>query len=57
MKIVVTGGAGFIGSNFVRMMVSEQSDVEVVTYDALTYAGNLANLAGIILSAHDRGIL
>ncbi|MCI0183424.1 dTDP-glucose 4,6-dehydratase [Sulfoacidibacillus ferrooxidans] len=48
MKIVVTGGAGFIGSNFVRMMVSEQSDVEVVTYDALTYAGNLANLAGIV---------
>ena len=44
--ILVTGGAGFIGSNFVRMILDEQPDVRVVNLDALTYAGNLENLAG-----------
>ena len=47
MRVLVTGGAGFIGSNFVRMMVTENQNMEIVTYDALTYAGNLENLAGI----------
>jgi dTDP-glucose 4,6-dehydratase len=45
-KILVTGGAGFIGSNFVRMVLSEQPDAFIVNLDKLTYAGNLENLAG-----------
>jgi dTDP-glucose 4,6-dehydratase len=44
---VVTGGAGFIGSNFVRYMLAEHEDVEIVNLDKLTYAGNLENLRGI----------
>jgi dTDP-glucose 4,6-dehydratase len=42
-KILVTGGAGFIGSNFVRMMLAE-TDHQIVNLDLLTYAGNLENL-------------
>ncbi|MHC4881288.1 MAG: dTDP-glucose 4,6-dehydratase [Planctomycetota bacterium] len=45
-KILVTGGAGFIGANFVRMVLDEHSDTVVVNLDKLTYAGNLENLAG-----------
>ena len=45
-RILVTGGAGFIGSNFVRMVLGEHSDCFVVNFDKLTYAGNLENLAG-----------
>ena len=44
MKILVTGGAGFIGSNFIRYVLKTRKDCEVVNYDKLTYAGNLANL-------------
>ncbi len=44
MKILVTGGAGFIGSNFVHYMLSAHPEDEVVVLDALTYAGNLENL-------------
>ena len=44
-KILVTGGAGFIGSNFVQMVLSEHPDNFVVNLDKLTYAGNLENLA------------
>lgn len=43
-RILVTGGAGFIGSAFVRYLLREYSDVDVVTLDKLTYAGNLDNL-------------
>ncbi|MGA2093468.1 MAG: dTDP-glucose 4,6-dehydratase [Sedimentisphaerales bacterium] len=44
-RLLVTGGAGFIGSNFVRMVLDEQPDCLVVNLDKLTYAGNLENLA------------
>ena len=44
-RILVTGGAGFIGSNFVLMVFSEHPDCFVVNLDKLTYAGNLQNLA------------
>jgi len=44
--ILVTGGAGFIGSNFVRMVLDEHPDTRVINYDCLTYAGNLENLNG-----------
>jgi dTDP-glucose 4,6-dehydratase len=45
-RFLVTGGAGFIGSNFVRMVLSEHPDCFVANLDKLTYAGNLENLAG-----------
>src|SRR5688500_3004136 len=45
--ILVTGAAGFIGSNFVRMLDNRGERVKVVTFDKLTYAGNLANLEGL----------
>ncbi len=44
MKILVTGGAGFIGSNFIRYLVEKYKDYQVVNLDKLTYAGNLENL-------------
>jgi len=44
MKIFVTGGAGFIGSNFIRYVLETRKDFSIVNYDKLTYAGNLANL-------------
>ena len=47
MKIFVTGGAGFIGSNFVRYWLERHPDDAVVVYDALTYAGNRASLADV----------
>ena len=46
-KLIVTGAAGFIGSNFVRRALDERSDWTLVGYDALTYAGNLQNLEGL----------
>src|SRR5260370_1124526 len=45
MKILVSGGGGFIGSNFIRYVLSLGKGYDVVNVDALTYAGNLANLA------------
>jgi dTDP-glucose 4,6-dehydratase len=47
LKILVTGGAGFIGSNFIRLILGKYSDYEVVNLDKLTYAGNLDNLRDI----------
>ena len=46
-KLLVTGGAGFIGSNFVRYMLEKYPDYAITVLDKLTYAGNLANLADV----------
>ncbi|MDO8587397.1 MAG: dTDP-glucose 4,6-dehydratase [Armatimonadota bacterium] len=46
--MVVTGGAGFIGSNFVRRIAGRYPDYRVIVFDLLTYAGNLDNLAGVL---------
>ncbi|MBO8424372.1 MAG: GDP-mannose 4,6-dehydratase, partial [Firmicutes bacterium] len=48
MKIVVTGGAGFIGSNFIRYMRSAHPEHKILCLDKLTYAGSLDNLTGIL---------
>ncbi|MGB9613718.1 MAG: dTDP-glucose 4,6-dehydratase [Candidatus Margulisiibacteriota bacterium] len=47
MKILVAGGAGFIGSNFIRYLLNNYPSVEVINFDKLTYAGNLDNLKDI----------
>jgi dTDP-glucose 4,6-dehydratase len=47
MKILVTGGAGFIGSNFIRLVLASRPTFSIVNYDKLTYAGNLANLTSV----------
>jgi len=47
MKLLVTGGAGFIGSNFVRHVARERPDWEIVVYDLLTYAGDASNIEGL----------
>ncbi len=47
MKILVTGGAGFIGSNFIRYMLRSYPDYEIINLDLLTYAGNLENLRDV----------
>ena len=47
MKVLVTGGAGFIGSNFIHYMLQSHKDYEIVNVDALTYCGNLDNLRTI----------
>ena len=48
MKILVTGGAGFIGGNFTHLMVNKYPEDQIVVLDALTYAGNLETLAPVI---------
>jgi dTDP-glucose 4,6-dehydratase len=55
MKLFITGGAGFIGSNFIRFLLSGR-DYHVVNYDALTYAGNLCNLESVSQDARYRFI-
>src|SRR5215468_9828177 len=47
MRILVTGGAGFIGSNFVRYVLERRPNYTITNYDKLTYAGNLANLHSV----------
>jgi len=48
LRIAVLGGAGFIGSNFVRYLIKNHDDVQVLVYDKLTYAGRLENLHDVI---------
>ena len=48
MTIIVTGGAGFIGSNFVFHMLDKYPDYRIVCVDKLTYAGNLSTLAPVM---------
>ena len=45
MRLIVTGGAGFIGANFIRYILEARPDYSVINFDALTYAGNLENLS------------
>ncbi|OZM56420.1 dTDP-glucose 4,6-dehydratase [Lottiidibacillus patelloidae] len=47
-NILVTGGAGFIGSNFVKMMLHKHPDFKIINIDKLTYAGNLENLESVL---------
>jgi len=47
MKLLVTGGAGFIGSNFICGLLRERADIKVISLDLLSYAGNLENLADV----------
>jgi dTDP-glucose 4,6-dehydratase len=54
MKLFITGGAGFIGSNFIRCMRAWHPDYAITNFDALTYAGNLENLKDIPESAYYR---
>ncbi len=51
-EIFVTGGAGFIGSAFIHFVLEETQDVEIINFDALTYAGNLENLKDLDESRH-----
>ncbi|MRZ86044.1 NAD-dependent epimerase/dehydratase family protein, partial [Odoribacter splanchnicus] len=46
-NILITGGAGFIGSHLVRLMVNKYPEYRIINLDKLTYAGNLANLKDI----------
>ena len=48
MKIIVTGGAGFIGGNFVHLMVNKYPDYQIICLDALTYAGNMETLEPVM---------
>ena len=53
-SMLVTGGAGFIGSNFIRHALGADADLQVVNVDALTYAGHLANLDGVVEASGGR---
>jgi dTDP-glucose 4,6-dehydratase len=48
LKLLVTGGAGFIGSNLVRFLLRERTELEIINLDLLTYAGSLVNLEGVM---------
>ena len=54
MRILVTGGCGFIGSNFIRYILKHYKPAYVSNVDVLTYAGNLANLDGVAEEHGDR---
>ena len=47
-KVLVTGGAGFIGANFLEHLLSSDTEVSVTTLDSLTYAGSVENLGGVM---------
>ena len=53
-NLLITGGAGFIGSNFVRMMLERYPDIHVTVYDKLTYAGRRENLQDVAANFADR---
>ena len=57
MKVFITGGAGFVGSNFVHYVLEEHPDWEIVNLDKLTYAGNMANLRDIEGNSRHRFII
>ncbi len=46
-RLLITGGAGFIGANFIQYMLKKYEEIEIVNLDKLTYAGNLENLCGV----------
>lgn len=52
MKIIVTGGAGFIGGNFVHYMLNKYKDYDIICLDALTYAGNMETLESVMNNPH-----
>jgi dTDP-glucose 4,6-dehydratase len=54
MNMLVTGGCGFIGSNFVRQVLQKTDHIHVINLDLLTYAGNLANLADVQMDYYER---
>ena len=54
VRILVTGGCGFIGSNFIRYILEHYKPAYVTNVDVLTYAGNPANLAGVVEQHGDR---
>ncbi|HET7815814.1 MAG TPA: dTDP-glucose 4,6-dehydratase [Candidatus Baltobacteraceae bacterium] len=54
MRLLVTGGLGFIGSTFIRQLLRERPDVQIVNLDAMTYAGNPANCAAVESDARYR---
>ena len=54
--ILITGGAGFIGANFIPYFMEQHPQYKIVNLDKLTYAGNLANLKGIIIN-DSKGII
>jgi dTDP-glucose 4,6-dehydratase (EC 4.2.1.46) len=54
MRILVTGGCGFIGSNFIRYVLNKNSSDVLINFDKLTYAGNPANLEEVE-KIHDGG--
>ena len=54
MKLIVTGGAGFIGSNFIFYMLQQHPETDIICLDKLTYAGNLATLAPVLDDPHFR---
>jgi dTDP-glucose 4,6-dehydratase len=51
-KLFITGGAGFIGSAFIRLVLNERPQYTIINFDALTYAGNLDNIAGLDATRH-----
>ncbi|MHC4786524.1 MAG: GDP-mannose 4,6-dehydratase, partial [Planctomycetota bacterium] len=52
LTILITGGAGFIGSNFIRFLREHRPQCRIINYDALTYAGNPANLGDLRRDLH-----